>query len=166
MLAAAIQSLQRTALELHTSPGETKMKIVVLIARILLGLVFAFFGANLLFHFLPTPPMPPSPARDFMTVMAGTHYIHVVGFFQLVPGILLLINRYVPLALTVLAAEIVNILTTHVLVMGGVGLFPAPILVVILWIIVFWSVRPAFAGIFQARAPESLQGFSKISRGE
>jgi putative oxidoreductase len=130
------------------------MKIVSMIARQLMGLVFAFFGANLLFHFLPNPPLPPGPARDFTTVMATTHYLAVAGSFQLVPGILLLINRYVPLALTVLAAEIVNILTTHTLVLHGNGLIPFPILVVILWLLVFWRVRSAFAGIFQARVQD------------
>ncbi len=127
------------------------MKIAATIARILLGLIFVLFGSNLLFHFLPNPPIPPGPLKDFTTVMAGTHYLYVVGFFQLTPGILLLVNRYVPLALTILAAEIVNILTTHLLVMHS-GLFPIPILVVILWLLVFWSVRSAFAGIFQAKA--------------
>jgi hypothetical protein len=127
------------------------MKIVVLIARILLGLIFAVFGANMLFPFIPTPPMPPGPIKDFNTVMMTTHYLVVVGFFQLIPGLLLLINRYVPLALTVLAAEIVNILTTHILVMHGQGLFPVPILVVLLWLLVFWRVRSSFAGIFEAR---------------
>lgn len=130
------------------------MKVAVMIARILLGVIFAFFGSNVLFQFLPTPPMPPGTLKDFMVVMSGTHYLWVVGFFQLVPGILLLVNRYVPLALTILAAEIVNILTTHILVMHGAGLVPLPILVVILWIVVFWSVRSAFAGIFQARVAE------------
>lgn len=128
------------------------MKIVSMIARFLLGLVFAFFGANLLFHFLPNPPLPPGPIRDFTTVMATTHYLVVVGFFQLLPGILLLINRYVPLALTILAAQIVNILTTHILVMHGNGLIPMPIVVVVCWLLVFWQVRSAFAGIFQAKA--------------
>ena len=127
------------------------MKIAAMIARYLLGLIFAFFGANLLFHFLPNPPLPPGTLKDFMTVMFTTHYIEVVGIFQLIPGLLLLANRYVPLALTVLAAMLVNILTTHILVMHGGGLFPIPILVVICWILVFWRVRPAFAGIFQAR---------------
>jgi putative oxidoreductase len=128
------------------------MKIVSMIARFLLGLVFAFFGANLLFHFLPNPPLPPGPIRDFTTVMATTHYLVVVGFFQLLPGILLLVNRYVSLALTILAAQIVNILTTHILVMHGNGLIPMPIVVVICWLLVFWPVRSAFAGIFQAKA--------------
>jgi putative oxidoreductase len=126
------------------------MKIVSLIARILLGLIFAFFGSNLLFHFLPNPTIPPGIVHDFMTVMATTHYMTVVGFFQLVPGLLLLVNRYVPLALTILAAEIVNILTTHILVLHS-GLFPVPILVVILWLIVYWSVRPAFSGLLQSK---------------
>jgi hypothetical protein len=126
------------------------MRIVVTVARILLGLIFAFFGANLLFHFLPNPELPPGPLKDFSTVMAATHYMTVVGFFQFVPGVLLLINRYVPLALTVLAAVLVNILTTHILVMHG-G-FPAPIVAALLWCVVFWQHRGAFAGIFSARA--------------
>ena len=129
------------------------MKIVVLIARILLGLIFVFFGSNLLFHFLPNPPLPPGPVKDFMTVMFATHYIAVVGFFQVLGGLLLLINRYVPLGLIILAAELVNILTTHILVMGGQGL-PIPIVVVILWLVVFWSVRSAFAGILQPKVIE------------
>ena len=130
------------------------MKILVLIARLLLGLIFAFFGSNLLFHFLPDPPLPPGPLKDFTTVLATTHYITVVGFFQFLGGLLLLVNRYVALGLTILAAEIVNILTTHVLVMHGQGLFPVPTLVVILWLIVFWRHRSAFSGIFQPRLPD------------
>jgi putative oxidoreductase len=132
------------------------MKVVVLIARLLMGLVFAFFGANMLFHFLPNPPLPPGPVKDFTTVLNVTHYDMVVGFFQLVPGLLLLVNRYVPLALTVLAAQLVNILTTHILVMHGANL-AIPIVVVIMWCIVFWSVRSAFAGILQARAVETTR---------
>ena len=132
------------------------MKVVVLIARLLMGLVFAFFGANMLFHFLPNPPLPPGPVKDFTTVLNVTHYDMVVGFFQLVPGLLLLVNRYVPLALTVLAAQLVNILTTHILVMHGANL-AIPIVVVIMWCIVFWSVRSAFDGILQARAVETTR---------
>lgn len=126
------------------------MKIAALIARILLGLIFTVFGANQFLHFIPIPPLPPGPFRDFTTVMTETHYMMMVGFFQVVPGILLLINRYVPLALTILAAVLVNILTTHILVVHG-GLFPVPILAVILWAIIFWQVRSAFYGIFQSR---------------
>lgn len=125
------------------------MKIAAIIARFLLGLIFVFFGANLIFPFLPVPPMPPGPMKDFSTLLATTHYSVVIGFCQLIPGILLLINRYVPLALTVLAAELVNILAFHGLIAHS-GL-PVPLVVVILWFVVFWSVRSAFAGIFAAK---------------
>ena len=126
------------------------MKIIVLVARLLLGLIFAFFGANLMFQFLPNPPLPPGPLKEFTTVLAATHYTVMVGFFQFLGGVLLLVNRYVAVALTILAAIIVNILTTHILVMHGSGL-PIPIVVVFLWLVVFWSVRPAFASLFQAK---------------
>jgi putative oxidoreductase len=127
------------------------MKIVEWIARILLGVIFVFFGSNLMFHFLPNPPLPPGPIKDFTTVLFLTHYIVVVGFFQALGGILLFINRFVPLALAILAPVIVNILTTHLLVMHS-GLFPVPILVVLLWIFLFWRHRAAFAGVFGVSA--------------
>jgi putative oxidoreductase len=123
------------------------MKIAATIARYLLGVIFVFFGSNLLFHFLPNPPMPPSPFASFSSALAESHYILAVGFFQVVPGILLLINRYVPLALTVLAAMILNIDLTHLL-MAPSGL-PLAAVVTILWILVFLRVRSAFEGIFQ-----------------
>src|SRR3974390_2926655 len=128
------------------------MKIVAMIARLLLGLVFVVFGSNIFLHFIPTPPMPAGQLKDFNDVMAGTHYIHMVGFFQVLSGVLLLINRYVPVALTILAAILVNILTTHILVMHG-G-FPIPIFVALLWLLVFWRHRSAFSGIFQPRLPD------------
>jgi putative oxidoreductase len=122
------------------------MKIVVLIARILLGLIFVVFGSNSFLQFIPMPPLPPGPLKDFTTVMTVTHYMLVVGFFQVLGGLLLFIPRFVPLGLTILAAILVNILTTHILVMHG-GLFPVPILCVLLWLLIFWRYRSAFSGI-------------------
>jgi hypothetical protein len=123
------------------------MKIVEWIARILLGVIFVFFGSNLLFHFLPNPPLPPGPAKDFTTVLFVTHYIEVVGFFQALGGLLLFVNRFVPLALAILAPVIVNILATHLLVIHS-GVFPLPTLVVLLWLFLFWRNRAAFSGVF------------------
>lgn len=129
------------------------MKIAAIVARILLGLIFAFFGSNLMFQFLPNPPMPPSHIKDFTTVMAQTHYLVVIGFFQAAAGLMLLVNRFVPLALIILAAELVNILTTHLLVMHA-GVFPIPTFTALLWLFVFWRHRSHFAGILQARTQD------------
>jgi putative oxidoreductase len=125
------------------------MKIVAMIARLLLGAIFVFFGLNVYLQFLHPPPMPPGAMADFATVLMVTHYMHVVAIFQVVPGLLLLFNRYVPLALTLLAPVIFNILLTHTL-MQPAGL-PPGLVAVILWFLVFWSVRSAFAGLFQRK---------------
>jgi putative oxidoreductase len=62
---------------------------------------------------------------------------------------MLLANRYVPLALTILAAVIVNILSFHIL-MAPAGL-PLALFVALLWLVVFIDHRQAFSPLFQAR---------------
>jgi len=121
------------------------MKIASMIARYLLGLVFVVFGLNGFLQFIPQGPMPTGVPGQFMGALFASHYMLPVFAFQLIGGILLLINRYVPLGLTILAPVIVNILMVHILLLPA-GL-PLAIIVLILWILVFVSVRPAFDGI-------------------
>ena len=124
------------------------MKIVSAVARYLLGLIFVFFGSNLFFHFLPMPA-PHGLVGQFEGALAASHYIYAVAFFQVVPALLLLANRYVPLGLTLLAPVIFNIILTHLL-MAPSGL-PMAALVTVLWFLVFWRVHTAFHGLFQAK---------------
>jgi uncharacterized membrane protein YphA (DoxX/SURF4 family) len=126
------------------------MKIAALIARYLLGLMFVIFGLNGFLHFLPMQ-MPTGLAGQYMTVMMESHYLPFVYLVQLVGGVLLLANFFVPLALVLLGPVIVNILLFHV-TMQPDGL-PPGLLATVLWLLVFYSVRYAFAGIFTARAP-------------
>jgi uncharacterized membrane protein YphA (DoxX/SURF4 family) len=120
-----------------------------MIARYLLGLVFFVFGLNKLFNFIPSGPLPTGVAGQFMGALVSTKYIMVVGLFETAGGALLLVNRYVPLALALLAPVIVNILLVGIL-MAPQGLVPG-IVVTVLWILVFLRVRSAFAGLFKAR---------------
>jgi putative oxidoreductase len=124
------------------------MKIAALIARILLGLIFVVFGANGFLHFIPMPPMPPSTATTFVTILMTTHYALIVSGFQLVGGALLLVNKFVPLGLTLLGPVIVNIFLYHAL-MDPHGL-PLALVVVVLWAIEFWYHKQAFASILTA----------------
>lgn len=126
------------------------MKIVTIVVRILLGLAFLVSGLDKLYVFLPPGPMPTGAAGQFMGILMSTHYIMAVGVFELVGGVLLLINRYVPLALCLLAPIIVNILLTGLLLTHMA--LASGIIVAILWFVIFWRVRSAFAGIFQAKA--------------
>jgi hypothetical protein len=126
------------------------MKITSVIARFLLGLIFLVFGLNGFLHFIPAS-LPAGVAGQFVGALFVSNYLVVVFLFQLISAILLLSNRYVPLALTLLAPVIVNILLFHIL-MAPTGLVLA-IIVAVLWIVVFLSVRSAFTGLWQQHVP-------------
>ena len=74
------------------------MKIAALIARLLLGLIFVVFGLNGFLHFIPGP-MPSGLAGQFIGALFQSHYVLVVSALQVAGGVLLLVNRYVPLGL-------------------------------------------------------------------
>ena len=124
------------------------MRVASLICRLLLGVMFVVFGLNGFLHFIPMPP-PTGPAAEYFTVLSSTHYMVLVFLLQLVSGVLLLVNRFVPLALTLLAPVVVNILLFHVL-MAPAGL-PLALIATVLWIVTAYSVRSAFAGLLQQR---------------
>jgi hypothetical protein len=123
------------------------MKIATIIARILLGLIFVFFGSNGFLRFLPMPPLPQGVTGEYLHSFFASGYVYVISGFQLIGGLLLLIGRFVPLGLTILAAIIVNIWTFHLL-MAPAGLPPA-VVVTILQLFLVWSYRDRFAGILK-----------------
>ncbi len=126
------------------------MKILTLIARLLLGLIFVVFGLNGFLNFLNMGPMPTGLAGQFIGALSLSHYYWVVAALQVAGGVLLLVGRFVPLALVLLGPVIVNIVLYHVFLNpSGVAL---AIVVVILWLIVFYGYRQYFSGIFVQRA--------------
>src|SRR6266536_5180239 len=131
------------------------MRTASAIARYLLGVIFLFFGLNGFLHFIPLPP-PGGVAGQFMGALFVSHYFVLIFGIQVIGGVLLLANRFVPLALAVLAPVIVNILAFHAS-MAPSGL-PLALFVAVLWVVIFVDVRPAFAGLFQSRLqPEEVK---------
>ena len=125
------------------------MKIAARVARYLLGLMFVVFGLNGFLRFIPQPPPPAGLATQYLTVLGASHYMVPVFLLQLAGGVLLLANRFVPIALVLLGPVIVNILLYHAL-MAPAGL-PPGLVALTLWLLVFYSVRSAFAGVFAMR---------------
>jgi hypothetical protein len=124
------------------------MRTVSTIARYLAGVIFLVFGLNGFLNFIPLPP-PGGVAGQFMGALYTSHYLWVIFAFQVIAAVLLLANGYVPLAVALLAPVIVNIISFHAL-MAPSGL-PLALFVAVLWVAIFIDVRPAFAGLFQAR---------------
>jgi putative oxidoreductase len=126
------------------------LKIVSWIARILLGLVFVVFGLNPFLKFIPMQ-MPQGLAGQYLMVLFQSHIVYVVGAVQVIGGLLLFINRYVPLGLTFLGPVIVNILCYHIFI-DRAGI-PLAAIVTVLWFILFFRYRESFAGILGTQAP-------------
>jgi hypothetical protein len=127
------------------------MKIVTLIARLLLGLMFLVFGANMFFHFIPMT-MPTGLAGQFMGALFAANYFYVVGAVMVVSGVLLLANLYVGLGLTLLGPVLFNILTFHLL-MNPSGIGPGAF-ATLLWALVVWQHWKVFHLLFAPRLAE------------
>lgn len=126
------------------------MRLAATISRYLLGLMFTVFGANGFLHFIPQPPPTNPVAIQFFTAVTLSHFFVGMYAVQVVCGVLLLVNRFVPLALTFLAGVIYNILMYH-LTMDPKGLPPGT-LAAILWVLVFLAYRANFRGLLSANA--------------
>jgi putative oxidoreductase len=124
------------------------MKIAVVIARILLGLVFLIFGFNVYFQFMPMQPMP-GDAGTLATLMFVHRWFHFYGLLYIVAGVLLLVGRFVPLALVLLGPIIVNILLFH-LTLAPSGIGPG-LVCALLEVFLIYAYWPAFRGIFSSK---------------
>lgn len=83
------------------------------LARVVLGLIFFVFGLNFFLQFLPMPAMSGPPAEFIGALVASGYVMVLVKGVEVAAGALLLINRFVPLALALLAPVIVGITGFH-----------------------------------------------------
>lgn len=130
-------------------------------ARFLLGGIFFVFGLNGFLQFLAAPPMP-AKALAFAAALGATGYMFpLIKGIEVIAGLLLLSNRFVPLALTLLAPIIVNIALFHTVLAPGLGM-----VVVLLATEIFlaWSYRKAFAPMLASRvAPSTTRSEADIA---
>ncbi|HEY6037607.1 MAG TPA: hypothetical protein VIV58_25170 [Kofleriaceae bacterium] len=119
------------------------------VLRTLLGLAFVVFGLNYFFPFLPQPKSVPPEVITFMVPFIGAKYMGLIKAIEIASGALLIGNRFVPLALTLLAPILVGITWFHISLEPS-GL-PVPIALVALEVALAYFYRDAFAPMLQAR---------------
>jgi putative oxidoreductase len=138
----------------------TIKKVLPTLARLFMGLVFTVFGLNFFFHFIPMPPPAPRAAAFMGGLASGGYLLQLVHGVEVVMGVLLLANRRVPLALTILAPIIVNVLAFHI-ALAPEGL-PIPLVLLGLEVYLAWTYRAVFApmlnGVTQPAATPVLEG--------
>lgn len=125
------------------------MNKLTLAARLLFGLIFFVFGLNGFLNFIPMPPLPEA-GGSFMGALAATGYFFpVLKATEVLVGIALLSNRFVPLALTVIAPIVVQIVLFHSFLAPGLAM---PIALVVLNVYLAWAYRDSFRGVLNAKA--------------
>ena len=142
---------ETTSITAESAKGKPFTRHIPTIVRILMGLMFLVFGLNGFLNFIPQPKDPmPEGAVGFISALMKTGYMFpLVMGTQLLVGVLLLLNRFVPLALTLLAPIIVGIVTFHLfLEPKGTGI---AIAVLVMELYLAWAYRSAFRPMLRMR---------------
>src|SRR5260370_24494049 len=124
------------------------MRIAVIIARSLLGLVFFVFGLNGFLHFIPNPPPPAAVGAFFGALFATGYMLKLIFGTQVIGGALLLLGVAVPFALTILAPVIVNIIAFHLYLSPDPMAIGIALTVASVELFLAWYYRAAFAPLF------------------
>lgn len=134
-----------------TAPKKSFARFIPAIVRVLTGLPLVVFGLNGFLNFIPPPPTPlPPGAAAFAGALVATGYMMpLIGATQLIVGVLLLINRFVPLALALFAPFIVNSIAFHAC-LEHTGLPMAGVFLAF-ELYLAWTYRAAFRPMLAAR---------------
>lgn len=126
------------------------MNRLALVVRTLFGLGFVIFGLNYFLHFLPSPTDLPPGAGQFLGALVQSGYVMtIVKIVEISAGALLIVDRFTPLALALLAPVIVGFTGFHV-ALAPAGL-PIALAFLAAELFLAWHYRRAFAPMLRAR---------------
>ncbi|MCC7123813.1 MAG: DoxX family membrane protein [Acidobacteria bacterium] len=117
---------------------------IPVVVRTLLGALFIFSGANKVVPFMTLPPMPEAATSFLGALVATGYFMPLLGLTEVVAGALLVVGRFVPLALVLLAPIVVQIALFHVVLAPDLA---SVVMIVGAQIYLAWVYRDAFAGV-------------------
>lgn len=147
--------METTSQTATTPERKTFARFLPHIARVLMGVAFLFFGILGLFRLIKTPANLPEDIKTVNGALMKAGYMNVVFGTMTLVGILLLINRFVPLALALIAPILAGILTFH-LTMQPAGIGPGAFLT-LLELYLVWAYRDAFRAMLKARVSHGVK---------
>ena len=127
-------------------------KILEALPRLFLGAILLLSSIAGLLRLAP-PPALEGPGAVYMAGLGGSYLFTLVKLTELVGGVLLLSNRFVPLALTIVAPVLVNIAAFHLFYAPSGLAVPVVLLAAESWLA--WKYRGAFAPMLAAKAQKT-----------
>ena len=132
------------------APSKSFTRFLPAIGRVLFGLPVVASGLMDLFHPMTPPPNLAEGAKAFSLALQATGYMMpMIGILLAVCGALILVNRFVPLALVLLAPFWLNSFLFHAFLEHS-SLVPATVFCA-LELALAWTYRGAFAGMLKAK---------------
>lgn len=109
-----------------------------MVIQILLGLGMIVFGLNKFLEFMPMPEVSPEMGAWMGAIMATGFVMKLVAVIEIVTGLLILINKYVPLALIVLLPVMVIAFLSH-LVLDPIGVPGSAVFLFFIVLLMIWN---------------------------
>lgn len=127
------------------------MKIAITIVRVLLGALFVFSAVMVLFNIPMDQPKLGAAATSFMTgLMATGYFMKLLKITELLCGLLLIINRWAPLATVALFPISLNIVFFHVFLSEPKDI-PVAVVVLLANLFLGYAYRKNYEGLLASK---------------
>lgn len=123
-------------------------KFILHAARMFIGLVFLVAGVNGYFVIFGQEPFIAN-SPEAMKLFEFDYLLIIEKSLEIITSVLLLSNRFIPLALAILAPLITNIFLLHLFV--DHSLLPLVIVLVIVYVYLLFQYRKNFVSIFEKK---------------
>ena len=128
------------------------LRRVSVIARLLLGLIFLVFGLNFFLHFIPNSQQPEGRAAAFLGGLFQTGYFFLLlKSVEVIAGLFLVLNFFVPLTLVILMPISLNILLFHSFLEPTGMTLVISALILVLQLFLAWGYRSQYRQLFVPR---------------
>lgn len=125
------------------------------IARYVVGAIFLIFGANKFVGFMPMPEFSGAAGAYMGGLASAPYFFKVLGLVEVVSGAALLAGKFVPLAITLLAAPIVQILLFHLFLAPDPMSIGIALVLTVGALLIARGYRDSFAGVLDMSAKPS-----------
>ncbi len=117
--------------------------------QIIMGLIFFVFGLNGFLNFIPQPTPPEGALKYLMGLMAAPYFFPLLKGVEVIAGLSLLTNRFVALALVVLAPIVLQIFLYHTILDPSGAIMAITLMIFLL--VLAWGKKEKYSALLTSK---------------